>query len=288
MAEGRTGTLVRESLVESPLFVAAQVREVDGRNGRMTLLGLATAVRLEWLQELYPQHLSERSVCVVDRLHKRVGAIRETRFLDLVVARESAGLPDPSESGQALANAFASGWFDLPQLNHSLKQFIVRVNLLARIAPELEVPPFDGAALNRALSTAFQGLTLVKEAQAADLEPGFSAHLDSGQRSFLDELLPLTWTAPGGQRLKLVYPETDQDEEEEELRGPEVQIRLSDGLGLKEHPRLAEGRLPITLVLLTPDQKRLGATQDFPAWRSKSYPALRAQLRSKYGSVAWP
>ncbi|HAB14919.1 MAG TPA: hypothetical protein DCE44_00565, partial [Verrucomicrobiales bacterium] len=288
LVEGRSATLVRESLVESPLLVAAHIREVDGRNGRLTLLALATAVRLEWLRELYPQHLSEHSVCTVDRLHKRVASLRETRFLDLVIGRESAGTPDPSAAGQALADAFAAGWFDLPQLNHPLRQFIARVNLLARIAPELEIPSFDGAALRRTLARAFTGLTLMKEAQAADLAPAFFAHLDSGQRSFLDEFLPLTWAGPAGQRLKLLYPEPTDDDDPEEIRGPEIQIKLSDCFVISEHPRLAEGRLPITMILLAPDQKRLGTTTNLPTWRAKSYPALRAQLRLKYGSFAWP
>ncbi len=286
LTEGRKGTLVRESLVDAPLLVVGSVREVDGRHGRTTLLGLATAVRPEWLTELYPQHLSERAGCEVDRIHKRVAAIREHRFLDLVIGREHARDIDPAAAGVALADAFASGWFDLPNLNHRIRQFIARVHLLARIVPELEIPPFDGAALRAALARAFHGVTLVKDAQSIDLAPAFEGHLDAAQRGFLEELMPLVLPAGTSLGGKLVYP--DPSTEADEPTFPELQVRVTDCFALKEHPRIAEGRLPISLVLLAPDQKRLGTTTDFPQWRSKTYPTLRTQLRSKHGSFPWP
>jgi len=291
LAEGRAGTLVRESVVDSPLLVAGSLREVEGRHGRTTLLALATTVRLEWLRELYPQHLSERLTCEVDRLHKRVAARREICFQDLVVAREHAKDLPPDAAGRALADAFVAGWFELPNLDHRLRQFIARVNLLAQATPELEIPRFDRSALRQALARAFHGLTLMKDAQAINLAPALAAHLEPAQLGFLEELLPVTLVWLGGQRAKLVYPEPildEDDEAEAEARAPELQVKLSECFALKEHPRLAEGRVAVTLILLGPDQKRLATTTDFATWRLKNYPALRGQLRAKHASFPWP
>lgn len=288
LSEGRTGTLVRESVVDSRLLVAAGLREVDGRHGRTTLITLATAVRPEWLAQLYPQHLTERVTCEVDRLHKRVASYRETRFLDLVIAREPAKGLDPEASGSALANAFAAGWFELPQLDHALRQFMARVNLLSRIAPELEIPRFDAAAIHRTLARAFHGLTLMKEAQAADLRGAFFGHLDPARRGFLDEFLPLTVRMGDAKPLKLTYTEKPDAAEDDPPLAPEASVRLTECFAVKEHPTLAEGRVAVQLILQAPDQKRLAVTTDFPAWRLKSYPAMRASLRAKFASFPWP
>ena len=290
LTEGRTGSLMRESVVQqAELMVVGSIREVSGRTGGvLILLGLATAVKTEWLRELYPQHFSTSVEHVFDRLHKRVSPVRRIRFLDLVVATEHQRESDPEQSGRCLAEAFARGGFELPQLDHELKQFIARVNLIARALPQLEFPAFDGAALVAALDRAFRGLTLVKQAQSAPLKEAFRAHLAPEQIAWLDELMPvhLPWTE--GRRLKLTYVEPDPDAEADEIPGPEAQVKLTECFQLKTHPTVGEDAIPVRLALQTPDGKRLEVVSDFPRWREVSYPKQRSQLRAKHPGFVWP
>ncbi|PYI99812.1 MAG: helicase, partial [Verrucomicrobia bacterium] len=116
LTEERRGTLMRESVVQNaPLFVAASIREVAGRGSdNLTLLGLASAVKREWLQEMFPQHLSATVEHLFDRTHKRVAAVKLVRFQDLVIHHEHQREVDPVASGRCLAEAFRKGWFELP------------------------------------------------------------------------------------------------------------------------------------------------------------------------------
>ena len=290
LTEGRTGSLMRESVVQqAELMVVGSIREVSGRSGGvLTLLGLATAVKSEWLRELFPQHFHTSVEHVFDRLHKRVSPVRRICFLDLVVATEHQRESDPEQSGRCLAEAFARGGFDLPQLDHELKQFIARVNLIARALPQLEFPAFDGAALVAALDRAFRGLTLVKQAQTASLKEAFRAHLAPEQIAWLDELMPVYLPWLEGRRLKLTYVEPDPEAEADEISGPEAQVKLTECFQLKAHPMVREDAIPVRLALQAPDGKRLEVVSDFPRWREASYPKLRAQIRTKYPGFVWP
>jgi ATP-dependent helicase HrpB len=290
LTEGRTGSLMRESVVQqAELMVVGSIREVSGRSGGvLTLLGLATAVKSEWLRELFPQHFHTSIDHVFDRLHKRVSPVRRICFLDLVVATEHQRESDPELSGRCLAEAFARGGFDLPQLDHELKQFIARVNLIARALPQLEFPAFDGAALVAALDRAFRGLTLVKQAQVASLKEAFRAHLAPEQIAWLDELMPVHLPWLEGRRLKLTYVEPDPEAEADEISGPEAQVKLTECFQLKTHPTVGENAIPIRLALQAPDGKRLEVVSNFPRWREVSYPKLRAQIRTKYPGFVWP
>ncbi len=290
LTEGRTGSLMRESVVQqAELMVVGSIREVSGRSGGvLTLLGLATAVKSEWLRELFPQHFHTSVDHVFDRLHKRVSPVRRICFLDLVVATEHQRESDPELSGRCLAEAFARGGFDLPQLDHELKQFIARVNLIARALPQLEFPAFDGAALVAALDRAFRGLTLVKQAQVASLKEAFRAHLAPEQIAWLDELMPVHLPWLEGRRLKLTYVEPDPEAEANEISGPEAQVKLTECFQLKTHPMVGEDAIPIRLALQAPDGKRLEVVSNFPRWREISYPKLRAQIRTKYPGFVWP
>jgi ATP-dependent helicase HrpB len=287
LTEGRTGTLVRESVVQkAKLLVAASVREVSGRGGRLTLLSQCTAVKLEWLREMFPQHFSSRLEHLYDRTHKRVAAIDVIRFLDLVVDQQHRREVDPVASGQCLADAVSRGWLELPNLDHGVQQWIGRVECLRVVVPELELPSLRTDGMRQALATAFHGLTLGREAQSVPLLPAFRGVLSKDQQAFVEELAPLQLPAPEGKPWKLTYA-TDRDEPDAPPV-PEVQARLQDCLSLQEHPRIAEGRVPIRIWLQDPSGKRLTSTRDWPAWRKTEYPKLRPTLKSKHPGFLWP
>src|SRR5207247_3178114 len=105
LTEGRHGALMRESVVQNaPLFVAATIREVQSRaSENLTLLGLATAVKREWIEELFPEQLAVAVEHLLDRTHKRVAAVKRVRFQELVVHHEHQRECDPSASGRCLA-----------------------------------------------------------------------------------------------------------------------------------------------------------------------------------------
>ena len=281
----RSGTLTRESVVQkSPLLVVASIREVSGKGGALTLLGLATAVKVEWLRQSFPQHLSEKLEHIYDRTHKRIAAIRHLRFQDLVIAEEHSKEIDPHESALALAEAHLSGLFELPELSHELKQFIARVNLVAKAAPELDFPVFDQPAMKLALARAFHGLTLAKEAQAVTLRNAVQKHLQPEQLEWLNELAPTAISVLGCKPLKLLYLDNDRASKAQE---PELQVKLHEFLKLEDHPRICEEKVPVRLWLCSPDGKRLQSTTNWPEFRAKDYPKLKPALQKKFPGFTW-
>ncbi len=287
LTEGRSGTLVRESVVNnSPLFVAASIREVTGRTGNLTLLSLATAVKREWIEEMFPAQMTSSVEHLYDRTHKRVSAVRLIRFHDLVIDYQHQRDLDPAASGQCLANAFAKGFFELPLLNHELKQLIARVNLVAAVMPELELPALNSAALTQCLARAFNGLSLAKEAQAAPLREAMVDFIGRERMEWLNEIAPTAIPWPDGKRLKLLYPEEALDEDGLP-NSPEVQVKIQEAFPLTVHPVICEGRLPVKIWLCTPDGKRLESTTNWPAFRNNTYPKLKASLQKKFPGSLW-
>jgi ATP-dependent helicase HrpB len=200
------------------------------------------------------------------------------RYHDLVIEQTSQQRDlDPIASGRCLAEAYQAGAFDLPLLDHRLKQFIARVNLVQATVPELEFAPLDEAAITTCLARAFTGLSLVKAAQAAPLTTAFHQHLEKGQASWLDELVPLSLPSPGDHTLKISYTSGE----------PEAQAKLQDCFAFKAHPTLCEGRLPVLLSLCTPDGKRLATTPDWPTFLTREWPKHRATIAKKFPGHLW-
>ncbi len=287
LTEGRTGTLMRESVVQkAPMFVVAAMRETAGALRPLTLLGLATAVKPEWLRELYPQHLSASVEHIFDRTHKRVAAVKLARFRELVIGHEHQREVEPEAAGRCLAAAAMQGWFELPNLSHEVKQFIARVNLVAAALPDLEYPPFDDAHTTAALARAFRGLALQKEAQTVPMKEGFAAHLAPEQVGWLTELTPTQLPWPTGKPVKLTYSEEAEGGGRTAM-SPEAQVKLQECFKLEFHPLVCEGAVPVKLWLCTPDGKRLTSTCDWPHWKAHEWPKQKAAVQKKFPSVTF-
>ena len=78
LVHGRRGVLARESVVKAPLFVVSELREIQSGGGRdralNVVLSLATAVKEEWLRELFPHDFNEVRAFVYDPTARRVVA----------------------------------------------------------------------------------------------------------------------------------------------------------------------------------------------------------------------
>lgn len=289
MTESRSGSLVRESVVQRPsMFVAAMFKEVDGKGGsKTTLLGLATEVKQEWLAEAYPGRVTTAVEHQFDRTHKRVAALRITRFGDLVIAKQHLPELDPDASGRCLAEAHLKGWFELPLFNHEVKQFMARVNMVRGVLPDLGHPLFDQEAVVKCLAEAFFGVNLAKEAQALPLKASFEHRLTKEQLDIVNEFAPVTFTWADGKKVKLTYQESGNPAKSGGIV-PEAQVKLQDCFQFKNHPRVCEGRVPLRLVMASPDGKKIDVTEEWPVFRKTVYPKLKPNFVKKFPSVAWP
>jgi ATP-dependent helicase HrpB len=96
--------------------------------------------------------------------------------------------------------------------------------------------------------------------------------------SRLDTLAPERLTVPSGSTLRLDYT-GDQ---------PVLPVRLQEVFGWRATPRLADGRVPVLLHLLSPAGRPAAVTADLESFWSNGYLSVRAELRGRYPKHAWP
>ena len=133
LVHARRGTLARESVVrQSALVVVAEIREIGGRPGVVnTILSLATAIQIEWLQELFPNDIRTDVRVTFDSVTRKVQAAEVLLFRDLVLEAKRVDQPPAAAAARLLAEEVMSGRLQLPHWDHSVGQWILRLNLLA-------------------------------------------------------------------------------------------------------------------------------------------------------------
>ena len=94
----------------------------------------------------------------------------------------------------------------------------------------------------------------------------------------LDTLAPTSWTLPNGREAAIDYT-ADR---------PTVSVRVQDVFGVKEHPTVARGRVPLTLALLSPAARPIQVTADLPGFWAGTWAAVRKDLAGRYPKHRWP
>jgi ATP-dependent helicase HrpB len=63
---------------------------------------------------------------------------------------------------------------------------------------------------------------------------------------------------------------------------------LQEVFGLNASPRIADGKVPITLELLSPARRPVQVTRDLESFWSRGYHEVRKELKGRYPKHYWP
>lgn len=95
----------------------------------------------------------------------------------------------------------------------------------------------------------------------------------------LNKLAPKTWTTPAGNSVVIDYSQPES---------PTAKCRVQACYGLKEHPTIAQGQLPLTLALLSPAQRPVATTRDIQSFWANGYHDMRKDMKGRYPKHDWP
>ncbi|WP_027667938.1 ATP-dependent helicase HrpB [Rhizobium leguminosarum] len=278
MANGRGAELPEtERLAGSQMLVIA---DLTGRAAQARVLAAAEVTRGDIEAEL-PGEIKAGDQIFFDRQSRQIRARRATR-LGAIVFEET---PLPRPSGAAVTQALVEGVRELglDQLSFSKEavQLRERIGFLHRTIGEPWPDVSDDALLSRLddwfapFQTEARGLF---EISAAGLSNGLMSLVPRELQRDLSRLAPTHFEAPTGQRHPIQY----------EGEEPVLTIRVQELFGLKQHPAIAGGRLPLLLELTSPAHRPIQTTRDLPGFWAGSWKDVRADMRGRYPRHPWP
>jgi ATP-dependent helicase HrpB len=276
----RHGVLARESVVQkSPLLVAGEIREIQGRDDELiVLLSQVTGVREEWLRELFPNDFRDASPVFFDSATRRVQARRDLIFRDLILQSSKIETPSPEQAAEILAREVVEGRCPLVNWTHEVNQWIARVNCLSEWFPELQLPVIDQGARFYLIQQICHGALSYKEIKERPVWSIVRAWLSKTQQENLDRFAPERIELPNGRRNKLAYAEGQP---------PVLAARIQDLYGVDGSLSIGNGRVPIVVHVLAPNHRPIQITQDLSTFWKEAYPKIKQELRRKYPKHEW-
>ena len=94
----------------------------------------------------------------------------------------------------------------------------------------------------------------------------------------LDRVVPAKVAVASGREVAVDY-DTDP---------PSISVRAQELFGTSTHPTVAEGRVPLTVEVLSPAGRPIQVTGDLPGFWAGSWAAVRKDMISAYPKHDWP
>jgi len=279
LAWGGSAQLARDSaLAGSPLIVAVEIEE--RRDSGAPLIRLASAVKPEWLLDLFPDRVTATSEVAWNREAERVEQSDLLVYDGLPIDESRSHKADSAEAAKLLAaKATETGLHRICDAER-IEQFRQR---LAFAAEHSTLESLDDGRLGEAIERLAQGLRSMDEleAMAADggLEQAVLDAMGADAKRTLDRVAPERIRLASGRMAKVSYAEGQT---------PWVSSRLQDFFGMKELPAIAGGAVRLVAHLLAPSQRPVQVTSDLPGFWQRHYPSIRRELMRRYPKHKWP
>jgi ATP-dependent helicase HrpB len=278
LVHNRRGVLARESVVgHSELIVVAEVREVEGREVN-TILSLATAIDSAWLREFFPGDIESDLHVQFDAQQKRVVAAELLKFRGLALSAKRIDPPPADAAARILTDEIIAGRLPLPNWDHSVEQWLARLDFLCANCPELQLPPFTDDDKTHVIGQLCLGAVSYKDIKEREVKPVVMSWLSAAQKELLDKHAPERLSLPNDRTPKVVY---------EKGKSPFISLRIQELYDVNQTPKIAMGRVPVTVHILTPGMKPIQVTQDMPNFWREHYPKIKSELARKYPKHVW-
>ncbi len=184
----------------------------------------------------------------------------------------------------AIAAAAPKEGLSMFDFNDDVQGLQLRIAVAASWHPELDLPD---VSTEKILTSAQEWLpvyieraTSAQELRKIDMRQVILGMLTYEQQQTLERIAPTHLKLPSGRNAKIQYRRGAE--------APVVSARLQDCFGLKETPRVDEGRRQVLMELLSPGFKPVQLTQDMAGFWASTYFEVRKELRRRYPKHAWP
>ncbi|MDR3417361.1 MAG: ATP-dependent helicase HrpB [Nevskia sp.] len=221
-------------------------------------------------------HWDARSEAVMAERQRRLGAI----VLDSRPLREGAGEAVRAALLQGIAGL---GIAVLPWTDGT-RQLQARVLSLRCWRPQEDWPDLSDAALaatlEQWLGPHLDGFTRREHLARLDLAAILKERLDYARQQQLARLAPTHVEVPSGSRVAVEYFADGAP--------PVLAVKLQELFGLTRTPAVDDGRMPLSLHLLSPARRPIQVTRDLAGFWHRTYPEVKKELKGRYPRHPWP
>lgn len=274
------GSMLKEDqiLAKVPYLVAA---ELGGDQGREHRIFLGAPIDVRALRHHFKEQIEMEDVIAWDHEAQAVRARRYERIGALVLGNTPIQECDSAKVSAALLQGIATEGLVILPWTKAACQF--RQRLMFMHCAHTDWPDVSDEALlvnlEQWLGPYIYGMNTREQLQHLNLATALGSMLSWEQGQKLNDWAPTHIFVPSGQRISIDYSDPLM---------PVLAVRLQEMFGLEETPRIGQGKVTLTLHLLSPARRPVQITRDLASFWRNTYSAVKKDLMGRYPKHYWP
>ena len=242
---------------------------------------MACEISLDTIEELFVEQTEELDDIRWDKKEKAVIANRVERFGALTLSKRQIQDLNPEILSRGLIKGIKeTGLSSLPwdKASKNLRQRVQCLHTVDSSWPDVSDENLL-STLEQWLLPFLNGMSRLDHLKKLDLSQCLQAMMDWSRMQELDKEAPVALEVPSGSNIRINYA-TSQE--------PILAVKLQELFGLLETPKLAYGKIPLTIELLSPAQRPVQKTRDLHSFWSNTYQDVKKDLKGRYPKHYWP
>jgi ATP-dependent helicase HrpB len=268
LSGGRGAALGEGDAMANEEFIV--IADLDGATQDARIF-LAAPITFDEIEEFFGERIVHEEI--VDWRDGNVVARRRRRLGAIVLEDKPIDKPDPEKVKAAMLSGLRQRglpWTD------ELSNWRRRIAFLHHL--DASWPDLSDDALASSMDT-WLAPFVDGAARRVDFATAVKTLLPWDKQRQLDALAPTHIEVPSGSRVPVDYANAAE---------PSLSVRLQEMFGLTDTPRVANGRVPLTIHLLSPARRPVQVTRDLASFWKTGYRDVKAELKGRYPRHYWP
>jgi len=267
-----------QALAKEPYLVAA---ELGGDQGPENRIFLAAPIDERQIKQHFKEQITVQEMIAWDHDAQAVRARRSEVLGALVLTNIPMASPDPGKVLVALLSGIRQEGIGILPWSKVAGQFRQRLAFMHFSHTDWPDVGDEGllARLEEWLGPHIYGISTGEQLQRLHMVTALESMLTWSQRQHLDEWAPTHLAVPSGQRIPIDYSQP---------QSPMLAVRLQEMFGLEQTPLIGQGKVPLTLQLLSPAQRPVQVTKDLKNFWENTYFEVKKDLMGRYPKHYWP
>ncbi|MCB1843024.1 MAG: ATP-dependent helicase HrpB, partial [Halioglobus sp.] len=283
LSNGRSAVLPADDPMAGQEWLA--VADLGGRLGEAEdRIYAASALNPANFREVLSSLVRHEEHVDWDYRNERFVAERHSLVGSILLAAQPLEEVSADARGEALLGVVRNKGLQILPWNKSIQQWRARIMLMHQVFGSGDNPWPDLSdqtlldTLESWLLPHLENVRKLEDFQALDLKSILRGHLPWPLPLELERLAPERWAVPSGSSVAIDYRQSP----------PVLAVKLQELFGLADGPRVASGRVPVLLELLSPAGRPVQLTADLRGFWDRTYPEVRKELKGRYPKHPWP